>query len=291
MVLVALLVALLMGLVSYHSPRRQYIPWGIGLLILATSLVLLVRALGEPSASTALMLLLVLCAVLMAAATFHSPGWAWGVWWVGVLIFLLGLPFLGAGRGDLAVLALISGPGLLMLVAVLQPSIPARLARLGAPGAAPEVTAEEMRYERARYTRLAGIITFASLAGVWLFGGVPHGPVIEASEPLVVNEQLAQQGEPLFQQYGCAACHSVNGNAGVGPTLKGVAGHSVRLDDGKTVNASEEYIRESILQPDAKTVNGFSKGVMAGAIGGRLSEISQPQNLSALVEYVKSLGK
>jgi cytochrome c oxidase subunit 2 len=77
----------------------------------------------------------------------------------------------------------------------------------------------------------------------------------------------------------------------VGPSLKGVAGHSVRLDNGSTVQANEAYIRESILQPDAKTVNGFSKGVMAGAIGGRLNEIGQPQNLNALVEYIKSLAK
>ena len=76
---------------------------------------------------------------------------------------------------------------------------------------------------------------------------------------------------------------------GVGPGLKGVAGHKVRLDNGTSVYASEEYIQESITSPDAKTVGGFSKGVMASAIAPRASEIRQPANLKALVEYIESL--
>jgi cytochrome c2 len=206
----------------------------------------------------------------------------------GVALFMLALPFLGAGRGDLALLALIAGPGLLMLAAAVHPEVPARYSRLGAPGG-DAITAADLEAERNRYTRIAAGVTVASLAGVWLFGGVPQGPVSEASAPVTVDPAKAQKGQQLFSEYGCVACHSVTGAAGVGPTLKGVFGHTVRLADGTSVTADEAYVHESIAQPNAKIVNGFSSGVMLGAIGARLPEITQQQNIDALVEYIKSV--
>jgi len=291
LVLIALSVALLLGLLSYHHRRTSYIGWGVGFMILATSVALLVHAFGQPSVGLALVLLLLLLAVMLALMTYSSRSAGWVAWWIGVAVFLLGLPFLGAGRGDLGLLSLVAGPGILMLVASLHPWIPAQLARLGALDAGPAVTRQEMAYERRRWTRLAATITVASLAGVWLLGGVPTGPVAEAKVPLTFDEAKAEQGAQLFQGYGCAACHSVTGAAGAGPALKGVYGSKVRLDNGQVITADEAYVRESILQPDAKTVNGFSKGVMVGAIGPRLNEISQATNLTPLIEYVKSLAK
>ena len=291
LVLAGLFVALLLALLSYHNPRRNYVGWGTGLLILCASLALLAHALAQPSVGTALLLALLLLGAMLVLTTYQGTRPAHLAWLIGVLVFLLALPFLGTGRGDLALLALIAGPGLLMLVAALYPEIPARYARLGATDVPEAITPEELIAERRRYTRLAATITVASLAGIWLFGGIPQGPVTEAAAPLVVDEAMAARGLELFQQYGCNACHSVTGQAGAGPTLKGVAGHRVRMDDGSEVRADEAYIRESILQPDAKTVNGFGKGVMVGAIGSKLPDISQAQNFNALVEYVKSLGK
>jgi cytochrome c2 len=291
LVLVGLFVALLLGLLSYHSRSGGYVNWGIGLMIVATVFALLVRAFSQPSFGVALVLLLLLLGLMLAVMTYQSRRSATIVFFIGVVVFLLGLPFLGSGRGDLALLSFIAGPGLLMLVAMIRPDVPARFSRIGVVDAAPAPTREELAVERRRYTRLATGITVLSLAGVWLLGGVPAGPVTEAAIPVTFDEQKAAQGAQLFQTYGCAGCHSTTGAAGVGPTLKGVYTHKVRLDDGTTVTADEAYIRESILQPDAKTVNGFSKGVMNGAIGPRLPEISQAQNIDALVEFVKSLAK
>jgi cytochrome c len=292
LVIVALFLALLLGLLSYHSRQRsRYINRGVALLVFVTVLALLSRAIERPDVGTALVVLLLATAVMLAIMTFHSGRWAWGIWFIGILLFFLGLPFLGTGRGDLALLCLIGGPGLLMLVAALQPEIPVRLARLGALDAPPAITAQEVAYERQRYARLAAGITVLCLAGVWLFGGVPQGPVTEAAVPMVFDEAKAARGAQLFNEFGCNACHSVTGAAGAGPTLKGVYGHRVRLDDGRLILADEAYIRESILEPDAKTVMGFSRGVMAGAISARMSDIRQPNNLDALVEYIKSLAR
>ena len=57
------------------------------------------------------------------------------------------------------------------------------------------------------------------------------------------------------------------------------------LDDGRTVIADENYVRESILNPGAKIVSGF-KPIMP-TFQGQVSE----ENLMALVAYVKSLAQ
>lgn len=288
-VLVALSACFLLALLSYHAPNRNYVNWGIGFLVLATVLALLTYAISRPGAGTALVLMLVAMAAMMTMLTYHSRRWGHGVWWLGVLLFLLSLPLLATGRGDLALVGMIGGPGLLMLVAALQPEVPAWYSRIGSTGTE-TLTRADLAEERNRYTRLAGIITISTLAGVWLFGGVPRQEVTEAATPLTVDDAAAARGAELFQQYGCAACHSVtSAGPGVGPGLKALGNRRERLDDGSVVLATEEYIRESILNPDAKVVAGYTRGVMTAAIAGNLAEIRQPNNLRALVEYIKSL--
>jgi cytochrome c oxidase subunit 2 len=70
------------------------------------------------------------------------------------------------------------------------------------------------------------------------------------------NEQPEASGEELFSQFGCATCH-VSGR-GLAPTLSGLFGSTVLLDDGTSVVADESYIRESLLDPNAKIVAGFN---------------------------------
>ena len=54
----------------------------------------------------------------------------------------------------------------------------------------------------------------------------------------------------------CLACHSVDGQPGIGPTLKGIYGQRQQLADGSTVTVNDVFIREKILHPDAKTIAG-----------------------------------
>ncbi len=90
-------------------------------------------------------------------------------------------------------------------------------------------------------------------------------------------------GEKLFTELGCVTCHRSD-TQGRGPNLVGVFGKPALLEDGRTVIADENYVRESILEPAAKIVKGF-KPVMP-TFQGQVSD----EQLNALVEYVKSLA-
>jgi len=94
---------------------------------------------------------------------------------------------------------------------------------------------------------------------------------------------LASQGEKLFQKYACSTCHT-NDATGRGPVLAGLYGTNVMLTNDATVVADENYIRESILNPQAKIVKGFT-GIMP-TFQGQMSE----DDLLKLVSYVHSLG-
>jgi cytochrome c oxidase subunit 2 len=67
----------------------------------------------------------------------------------------------------------------------------------------------------------------------------------------------AEAGRNLAQDRGCPSCHSSNGDRGTGPTWKGLYGSDVELSDGTTVTVDDAYIRESILDPAAKLVDGY----------------------------------
>jgi len=94
---------------------------------------------------------------------------------------------------------------------------------------------------------------------------------------------LAANGDSLFQQLGCPTCHRF-GVQGRGPVLNGVYGNPVQLEDGRTVVADENYIRESILSPGAKIVSGF-KNIMPVFQG-----LVNDEEVNELVAYVKSLS-
>jgi cytochrome c oxidase subunit 2 len=97
----------------------------------------------------------------------------------------------------------------------------------------------------------------------------------------------AECGQRWAQTYGCVACHSINGDEGVGPTWLGVFGHEVQLADGSTVVADQEYILTSIIDPNAHIVAGFQPGIMPQDFDERLSE-AQIQQIIAFIMSLES---
>ncbi len=65
------------------------------------------------------------------------------------------------------------------------------------------------------------------------------------------------KGQLLAVRNGCTGCHSVDGTRSTGPTWFGLYGSQVPLNDGSTVLADDAFIKESILDPNAKIVAGF----------------------------------
>jgi len=95
---------------------------------------------------------------------------------------------------------------------------------------------------------------------------------------------MVASGETLFQQLGCASCHRSD-TGGRGPVLAGLFGKPVKLEGGTTVVADESYLRESILNPQAKLVVGY-QGIMP-TFRGLVSE----DQLLQLITYIKKLGQ
>jgi cytochrome c oxidase subunit II len=92
----------------------------------------------------------------------------------------------------------------------------------------------------------------------------------------------AQNGLRLFTDLACITCHKTEGTVR-GPSLVGVYGSAVKLTDGRTVVADENYLRESIVNSQAKIVAGY-QGTMP-VFQGMINE----DDLVQLIAYIKSL--
>jgi cytochrome c oxidase subunit 2 len=104
----------------------------------------------------------------------------------------------------------------------------------------------------------------------WLGGGTSGG-------------SMADNGAKLFQNLACSTCHLENGQ-GRAPSLRGAFGKPVQLQSGQTVTVDEAYIRESVLNPQAKVVAGFQP--IMPTFQGLVTE----EQLLQLIAYIKSLG-
>jgi cytochrome c oxidase subunit II len=90
------------------------------------------------------------------------------------------------------------------------------------------------------------------------------------------------RGQALVSASGCAACHSINGAVGIGPTWYGLFGSQVPISGDGTVTADEAYIHESIKAPQAKIVAGFENQLMP-TYGFNDDQIND------IVAYIKTL--
>jgi cytochrome c oxidase subunit 2 len=105
----------------------------------------------------------------------------------------------------------------------------------------------------------------------WLSGGAAGGT-------------MAENGAKLFTDLSCSTCHLENGQ-GRGPVLKGLYGKQVLITGGQTVTMDDAYIRESVLQPQAKVVSGFQP--IMPTFQGLVTE----EQLLQLIAYIKSLSE
>ena len=106
-----------------------------------------------------------------------------------------------------------------------------------------------------------------------------------ASDVYRDNQPAKVVGLKLVRANGCFACHSIDGSRGTGPSWKDVFGAPVRFNDGTSINdADENYVRESILYPQAKIVETF--GPAMPSYLGKLSD----RDIASITAYIKSLS-
>jgi cytochrome c oxidase subunit 2 len=94
---------------------------------------------------------------------------------------------------------------------------------------------------------------------------------------------LAQYGFALFRQFGCSGCHGPNSIVHA-PSLEGLPGRVVHLQDGRSVVADDNYLRDSILLPRKDVVAGFEP--IMPSFAGQVTE----EQIQALIAYLHSTG-
>jgi cytochrome c oxidase subunit 2 len=93
-----------------------------------------------------------------------------------------------------------------------------------------------------------------------------------------------EAGEMLYNVRGCSQCHSVDGSSGTGPTFLGLYGSQERLATGDSVLVDENYVRQSILTPQAQVTAGYEP--VMPTFEGQISE----EQLLQILAYIKSLS-
>lgn len=94
----------------------------------------------------------------------------------------------------------------------------------------------------------------------------------------------SDRGRELYQGKQCVTCHSLDGSPRVGPSWLKIFGREGKLSNGESYKADENYIRESILNPQAKIVEGFSAGGMP-SYQGQLSD----DDISGIIAFMKTV--
>ena len=111
----------------------------------------------------------------------------------------------------------------------------------------------------------------------------------DIGEEEVVPEKVPtrERGQEIYQQIGCMGCHSIDGSTEgkTGPTFLGLLGKVREFNDGTSQVADEEYIRESIYEPNAKEVKG--REVEMPSYIGLLDEA----DVASIILFIQSLDK
>jgi cytochrome c oxidase subunit 2 len=98
----------------------------------------------------------------------------------------------------------------------------------------------------------------------------------------VTGQPAYMSGADLFAARACNTCHRPDTSARA-PILTGLFGKQVALQDGRRVAADEAYIRESIIEPQAKIVTGYQP--IMPTFKGQLTE----EDVIELINYIRGL--
>jgi cytochrome c oxidase subunit 2 len=96
-------------------------------------------------------------------------------------------------------------------------------------------------------------------------------------------------GLTLLKDNSCLACHSLDGAKLVGPAFNNTFGTERTIIDEngveKTIIIDAEYIKNSIYNPNAEVVKGFTKGLMQS-----YQDLISEEDINQVVEYLKTIS-
>jgi cytochrome c oxidase subunit 2 len=100
-------------------------------------------------------------------------------------------------------------------------------------------------------------------------------------------EDPLERGRLLYKRQGCSTCHNAGaeGASGPGPSYNGSWGKPVQLENGTEVAFDENYVRESILNPQANARKGYGKASPMNSYAGKFKD----DQIDALITFIKSL--
>jgi cytochrome c oxidase subunit 2 len=146
------------------------------------------------------------------------------------------------------------------------------------------ITPTQLGDFKVRCAEICGQLHYSMLAEV----NVVSGQEFQAWMDSQVGCNLSPEecGQQLVTQFGCIACHSLDGSVVVGPSWKGIAGTVEELEDGSSVTVDAGYLFESIVDPDSKVVDDFLPGLMPQSYSESLSK----EQIDQIVAFILSLN-
>jgi cytochrome c2 len=122
-----------------------------------------------------------------------------------------------------------------------------------------------------------------ALTSMLVFGSVYIFRLNNDARQVQITDAQAMRGQQVSTDYGCIACHTVDGSPGVGPSWLGMWGRTETLSDGSTVVVDEDYFVDSILNPGRDLVAGYPNVMLRAFV--------QEEEVIDLMAFARSLAQ
>jgi cytochrome c oxidase subunit II len=106
---------------------------------------------------------------------------------------------------------------------------------------------------------------------------------LDAAEQALLDMPPVALGKHLYEARGCAQCHSLDGSVKTGPSWKGIFGQAHQMTSGQQVKVDENYLRNSILEPNSQVRAGFSP--VMPTFKGQLKD----DQIDGIITFIKCL--
>jgi len=120
------------------------------------------------------------------------------------------------------------------------------------------------------------------LARIFVDNPEQYETFLREGDEQVRKMPLKELGKLVYENKGCATCHSLDGTRGQGPSFMGIWGHKEKGTDGKEYEVNADYIRQSILMPQTVVVNGYEP--IMPTFQGLLRE----REILGIIEFLKT---